>query len=156
MFRQKKSKYDEELDDDEQEDDELDDGKFTEELRDLLDEETGKIQDGERAFNEAGNNEARPATEDEVADTVNTIWRQRLDDDPEGVLDDLRARVNQLGYRLAYAGRTHLALVTKRPYHIMHPDRRERIDVFHNGNADLTPLDVCLWSELAFRKWTNS
>jgi hypothetical protein len=145
------SEYDGEL-----EHEELEDHEFTEELRNLLDEETGEIQEGERAFNVAGNDEARPATEDEAADRVNMIWLPRLGDDPEGALDDLQARVKQLGYRLAYAGRTHGAPVIKRTYYIIDTDRREPIEAFEDGNVDLTLLDVCLWSELAFKKWKNS
>jgi hypothetical protein len=141
-------------DDEELDDYELDDDEFTEELRNLLDEETGEIREGEPAFNEAGSDEARPATEDEVVDKVNTIWRQRLEDDPEGALLDLRERVDQLGYRLAYAGRTYGAPVTKRTYRITDQNKR-RVDVLHDGVGDLTLLDVCLWSELAFKKWTN-
>jgi hypothetical protein len=137
-------------------DEKLDDHEFTEEFRTPLDEEAEEVHEGERAFNVAGNGEARQATKDEVVDTVNTIWRQRFEDDPEGSLDDLRTRINTLGYSLAYAGRTHLAPITERTYYIMDRDAHERIDVFHNGDADLTLRDVCLWSELAFKKWKDS
>jgi hypothetical protein len=137
-------------------DEKLDDHEFTEEFRNPLDEEAEEVQEGERAFNMAGNGEARRATDDEVVDTVNTIWRQRFEDDPKLALDDLGTRINTLGYRLAYAGRTHLAPITKRTYYIIDRDVRERVDVFHNGDADLTLRDVCLWSELAFKKWKDS
>ena len=139
-----------------EDDEELDDHEFTEELRYRLDEETEEIQKGERAFNVAGNDEGRPATEDEVAGKVNTIWRQRLEDDPKGALNDLRAIVKELGYDLAYAGRTFGAPVTKRTYHIINPDERERIAPFQDGRVDLTLLEVCLWSELAFKRWKDS
>jgi hypothetical protein len=129
--------------------------EFTESPDEHLERGNGEVREGDRAFNVAGKDEARPATEDEVADKVNTIWRQRLEDDPEGALVDLRARVNELGYRLAYAGRTYGAPITKRTYYIVDQDNR-RMDVFHDGVSDLTLLDVCLWSELAFKKWTNS
>jgi hypothetical protein len=145
------SEYDEEL-----EDEELDDHEFTEELRNLLDEETAGIEERKRAFNVAGNDKARPATEDEAADKVNTIWLPRLGDDPEGALHDLQARVEQLGYQLAFAGRTFGAPVTKRTYYIIDTDKREPIEAFEDGNVNLTLLDVCLWSELAFKKWKNS
>jgi hypothetical protein len=145
------SEYDEEL-----EDEELDDHEFTEELRNLLDEETGEVRAGERAFNVAGNDEARPATEDEAADKVNTIWLPRLGDDPEGALRDLQARVKQLGYQLAFAGRTFGEPVAKRTYYIIDTDKREPIEAFADGNVNLTLLDVCLWTELAFKKWKNS
>jgi hypothetical protein len=46
-----------------------------------------------------------PGTDDEFADSVNTVLPQRFEDDPEGTLNDLRAKVNELGYQLAYAGR---------------------------------------------------
>jgi hypothetical protein len=121
-------------------DEEQDEHEFTEEPDEHLDEET---------VNVAGNGEARPATEDEVADKVKTIWRQRLEDDPEGALVDLRATVDQLGYQLACAGRTYGAPVPKRTYRIVDQNKR-RMDVFHDGVGDLTFLDVCLWSELAF------
>jgi hypothetical protein len=137
-------------------DEEQGDHEFTEELHKLLDEETGEIQEGERAFSLGGIDEARPATEDEALDTVNTIWLQRLGDDPEGALDDLQARVKQLGYQLAYAGRTFGAPAIKRTYYIIDTDKREPIDAFHDGEVDLTLLEVCLWSELAFKKWKNS
>ncbi len=68
-----------------EDDEELADHEFTEELRYRLDEETEEIQEEGRAFNVAGNGEARPATEDEAADKVNAIWRQRLEKDgPQG------------------------------------------------------------------------
>ena len=137
-------------------DEEQDEHEFTEEPDEPhLDEETGEIREEDRAVNAAGNDEARPATEDEVADKVNTIWRPRLEDDPEGALHDLRARVSELGYRLAYAGRTYGAPLTKRTYYIVDQNKR-RMDVFHDGVSDLTLLDVCLWSEVAFKKWENS
>jgi hypothetical protein len=123
-------------------DEEQDEHEFTEKPDEHLDEETANV---------AGNGEARPATEDVVADKVNTIWRQRLEDDPEGALVDLRDRVDQLGYRLAYAGRTYGAPVTKRTYYIVDQNKR-RMDIFHDGVGDLTLLDVCLWSEVAFKR----
>jgi hypothetical protein len=89
---------------------------------------------------------------DEAADKVNTFWRPKFENDPEGALNDLRAKVNDLGYELAYSGRTFRAHLTERTYHIVDPDDRALIDVFKNGN-DLTLFDVCLWSELAFKKW---
>jgi hypothetical protein len=140
-----------------EDDEELVDHEFTEELRYRLDEETGEIQGGERAFNVAGNGEARPATEDEdeAADKVNAIWRQRLEDDPRGALNDLRAMVQELGYDLAYAGRTFGEPVTKRTYHIINRDERERIAPFQDGRVDLTLLEVCWWSTLAFKRWKD-
>ena len=63
-----------------------------------------------------GNDEARPGTDDEAADSVNTVLPQRFEDDPEGALNDLRAKVNELGYQLAYSGRTFRAPVTERTY----------------------------------------
>ena len=137
-------------------DEEQDDREFTEELHKLLDEETEEIQDRERAFNAAGNDEARPATEEAATDKVNTIWLQRLGDDPQGALDELQARIKQLGYQLAYAGRMFGAPVIKRTYYIIDTDKREPIEAFQDGEVDLTLLDVCLWSELAFKKWKNS
>lgn len=107
----------------------------------------------ERAFNVEWNDEARPTTEDEAAGKVNTIWRQRFEDDPERALNDLRAKVKELGYQLAYAGCTFRASVTERTYYIIDPDEREPIDAFYDGKVDLTLLEVCLWSELAFKKW---
>ena len=123
-------------------DEEQDEHEFTEEPDKHVDEET---------VNMPGNGEARPATEDEVADKVNTIWRQRLEEDPEGALVDLRARVDQLGYRFAYAGRTYGAPVDKRTYYIVDQNRR-RMDVFHDGVGYLTFIDLCLWSEVAFKR----
>jgi hypothetical protein len=125
--------------------------QFTESPDEHLERGNGEVREGDRAFKAVGNDEARPATEDDVADKVNTIWRQRLEDDPEGALLDLRARVNQLGYRLAYAGRTYGAPVSKRTYYIMDQNKR-RMDFFHDGVADLTFLDVSLWSEVAFNR----
>jgi hypothetical protein len=136
-------------------DEEQDEHEFTESPDEHLERGNGEVREGDRAFNVARNDEARPATEDEVADKVNTIWRRRFEDDPEGALVDLRGKVNQLGYRLAYAGRTYRAPITKRTYYIVDQNKR-RMDVFHDGVSDLTLLDVCLWSELAFKKWTNS
>ena len=138
-----------------EDDEELDDHEFTETLRYRLDEETEEIQEGGRAFNVAGNGEARPATEDEAADKVNAIWRQRLEDDPKGALNDLRAMVQELGYDLAYAGRTFGEPVTKRTYHIINRDERERIAPFQDGRVDLTLIEVCLWSTLAFKRWKD-
>jgi hypothetical protein len=120
---------------------------LAEELHKPLDEETEEIQEGERAFNEEFNDEPRPATEDEFADEVSTIWRQRFTDDPKGALNDLRAMVKELGYELAYAGHTFRAPVTERTYYIINADGRERIAPFQDGRVDLTLLDVCLWSE---------
>jgi hypothetical protein len=137
-------------------DEEQDEHEFTEELRYRLDEETEEIQERGRAFNVAGNDEARPATEDEAADKVNTIWRQRLEDDPKGAVNDLRAMVQELGYDLAYAGRTFGEPVATRTYHIVKPDERERIAPFQDGGVDLTLLEVCLWSEVAFKRWKDS
>jgi hypothetical protein len=128
---------------------------FTEQPDEHLDEESEGIGEGDRAFNLAGNGEARPATEDEIAEEFNTLWRQRIEDDPENALLDLRAKVNELGYRLAYAGRTHGAPITKRTYYVMDQNKR-RMDVFRDGVGDLTLLDVCLWSELAFKRWQDS
>jgi hypothetical protein len=99
-----------------------------------------------------GNDEARPGTNDEAAASVNTVLPQRFEDDPEGALNDLRAKVNELGYQLAYAGRTFKAPVTKRTYYIIDPEKREPIDALRNGAVDLTLLEVCLWSEQAFKK----
>jgi hypothetical protein len=137
-------------------DEERADRDFTDELRYVVEEKTGEIQEGERASNVAGNDEARLAMEKEAADKVNIIWRQRLEADPAGTLDDLQARVNQLGYGLAYAGRTHVAPVTKRTYYITDTDTRRPIEAFGDGQVDLTLLEVCLWSELALRKWKDS
>ena len=134
-------------------DEEQDEHQFTEDVHNLFDEETEEIQEGERTFNVAGNGDARPATEDAAADTVNTVWLQRLGDDPQSALDELQARVKQLGYQLAYAGRTFGAPIIERTYHIIDTDKREPIDAFRDGEVDLTLLDVCLWSELAFKKW---
>jgi hypothetical protein len=142
--------------DEKPEHEELDDDEFTEELRNLLDEETGRLKEGERAFNVARTHEARPATEDEAADKVNTMWLPRLGDDPEGALHDLQARVKQLGYQLAFAGRTFGEPITKRTYYIIDTDKREPIAAFEDRNVNLTLLDVCLWSELAFKKWKHS
>ena len=103
-----------------------------------------------------GNDDARPGTEDEAADGVNTVLRQRFEDDPEGALNDLRAKVNELGYELAYAGRTFRAPVTERTYYIIDPEKREPIDALRNGAVDLTLLEVCLWSKQAFKKWNDS
>jgi hypothetical protein len=99
-----------------------------------------------------GNDEARPGTDDEAADSVNTVLPQRFEDDPEGALNDLRAEVNELGYQLAYAGRTFRAPVTERTYYIIDPEKREPIDALRNGAVDLTLLEVCWWSEQAFKK----
>jgi hypothetical protein len=137
-------------------DPEQDDHGFTEELHTPFDEETEEIWERERAFNVVGNHETRPATEDEAADKVNTFWLQRLGDDPQGALDDLQARVEQLGYQLAFAGRTFGAPVIKRTYYIIDTDKGEPIDAFQDRAVELTLLDVCLWSELAFKKWKNS
>jgi hypothetical protein len=101
------------------------------------------------------NDEARPATEDEAVHKVNT-WRLRFDDDPERALNDLQAKVKELGYELAYAGRTFRAPITERTYYIIDTDKREPIDAFRDGEVDLPLLDVCLWSELAFKKWKGS
>ncbi len=99
-----------------------------------------------------GNDEARPGTDDDAADSVNTVLPQSFEDDPEGALNDLRAKVNELGYQLAYAGRTFRAPVTERTYYIIDPARDEPIDALRNGAVDLTLLEVCLWSEQAFKK----
>jgi hypothetical protein len=135
---------------------EQDDQGFTEDLDPLYNEETEVIQERERAFNVVGNHEARPATEDEAADKVNTFWLPRLGDDPQGALDDLQASVEQLGYELAYAGRTFGAPVINRTYYIIDTDKGEPIEAFQDGAVELTLLDVCLWSELAFKKWKDS
>ena len=129
---------------------------FTEEFHTIFGEETEEIQERERAFNVVGNHEARPATEDEAADKVNTFWLPRLGDDPQGALDDLQASVEQLGYELAYAGSTFGAPVINRTYFIIDTDKGEPIEAFEDGAVELTLLDVCLWSELAFKKWKNS
>jgi hypothetical protein len=81
---------------------------------------------------------------------------QTFEDDPAGALDDLRAKVAELGYELAYAGRTFEAPVTERTYHIVDREKRERIDAFGNGTVDLTLLEVCFWSEQAFKKANDS
>ena len=103
-----------------------------------------------------GNDEVRPETDDEAADSVNSVLPQRFEDDPEGALNDLRAKVNELGYQLAYAGRTFRAPVTERTYYIIDPEKREPIDALRNGAVDLTLLEVCVWSEQAFKKWNDS
>ena len=103
-----------------------------------------------------GNDEVRPETDDEAADSVNSVLPQRFEDDPEGALNDLRAKVNELGYQLAYAGRTFRAPVTERTYYIIDPEKREPIDALRNGAVDLTLLEVYLWSEQAFEKWNDS
>ncbi len=99
-----------------------------------------------------GNDEARPRTDGEAADSVNTVLPQRFEDDAEGAFNDLRAKINELGYQLAYAGRTFRAPVTERTYYIIDPEKREPIDAFRNGAVDLTLLEVCLWSQQAFKK----
>jgi hypothetical protein len=99
--------------------------------------------------------EARPTTEHEAVHKVNT-WRLRFDDEPERALNDLQAKIKELGYELAYAGRTFRAPVTERTYYIIDTDKREAIDAFRDGEVDLTLLDACLWSELAFKKWRRS
>ena len=132
------------------------DHAFTEEFHTIFGEETEEIQEREPGFNVVGDHEARPATEDEAADKVNTFWLPRLGDDPHGALGDLQARVEQLGYELAYAGSTFGAPVVKRTYYIIDTDRGEPIEAFEDGAVELTLLDVCLWSELAFKKWKNS
>jgi hypothetical protein len=81
---------------------------------------------------------------------------QRFADDPAGALDDLRAKVAELGYELAYAGRTFRAPLTEHTYYILDRERRERIDAFGNGTVDLTLLEVCLWSEQAFKEGNDS
>jgi hypothetical protein len=63
-------------------DEEQGDHEFTEELHNLFDEETGEIPEEDQAFKVEWHDEARPATEDDPADKVNTIWRQRLEHDP--------------------------------------------------------------------------
>jgi hypothetical protein len=103
-----------------------------------------------------GNDEAHPGPEDEAADSVNTVWRQRFEDDPEGALNDLCAKVKELGYQLDYAGRTFRAPVTERTYYIIDPEKRAPIDAFRDGVVELTLLEVCLWSEQAFKKWKDS
>jgi hypothetical protein len=99
-----------------------------------------------------GNGQARPGTEEESADSVKAVLRERLEDDPEGARDELRPKVAELGYELAYAGRTFMAPVTKRTYHIIDPEKRERIDAFGNGTLELTLLEVSVWSEQALKK----
>jgi hypothetical protein len=49
---------------------------LAEELHKPPDEETEEIQEGERAFNEERDDEPRPATEDESAVEVITLWQQ--------------------------------------------------------------------------------
>jgi hypothetical protein len=83
---------------------------------------------------------------------VNTVLPQRFADDPSGALDDLRAKVAELGYQLCYAGRTFWAPVTERRYCIVDREKRERIDVFGNGTVDLTFLEVSWWSEQALKE----
>jgi hypothetical protein len=116
-------------------------------------EQPARIQEGERVFPAEWNDKARPATEDEAVDKVNTTWLPRFEDDPEGALNDLGAKAKELGRELAYAGRTFSAPITKRTYYIIDPDEREPIAPFNDDNVDLTVLDVCLWSELALKKW---
>jgi hypothetical protein len=103
-----------------------------------------------------GNDDARPGTEDEAADSANTVLRQRFEDDPQRAVNDLRAKVNELGYQLAYAGRTFRVPVTERTYYIIDPETREPVDAFRNGAVDLTLLEVCLWSEQTFKKPNDS
>jgi hypothetical protein len=89
------------------------------------------------------------ATGDKAADKVNPLWRQNFKEHPEGALNDLRARVKECGYELAYAGRTFAAPITQRTYYIVDADDREPIHPFGNGKADLTLFDVCVWCEQA-------
>src|SRR4051794_22761306 len=103
-----------------------------------------------------GNDAAQPGTEDEAADSVDAVWRQRFEDDPAGALNDLRETVQELGYQLAYAGRTFSAPVTDRTYHIIDPEKGEPIDAFRDGVVDLALLEVCVWSEHALQKWNDS
>ena len=126
---------------------------FAEELhKPLPDEETEEIQEGERTFNEERDDEPRPATEDESADDVSAIWQQRFADDPAGALNDLGAMIKELGYELRYAGNTFGAPVTKRTYRVVNPNERKHVAVFDDGVVDLTLLEVCRWSELAFKR----
>jgi hypothetical protein len=130
---------------------------FAEELHKPLDEETEVIQEGERVLNEKSDDEPRPATEDGSADELLMIWQQRFAYDPAGALNDLTAMTKELGYELAYAGRTIGAPVTERTYRVINPDERKPITVFDDGEVDLTLLEVCLWSELAFKRgWRAS
>jgi hypothetical protein len=119
------------------------------------DEEKKETEEGEPAFNVESDHEARRTADDEAADKVETFWRPRLEHDPQGALDDLNAKVKELGYELGYAGRGYMKPVAKRTYHISDPEERKPLDVFDDGNVDLTLLDVCLWSELAFKKWQS-
>jgi hypothetical protein len=114
-----------------------------------------EIQPAERAFSVASNDEGTPSDGDEAVHKVNT-WRLRFDDDPGRALNDLNAKVKELGYELAYAGRTFTAAITERRYYIIDTDKREPIDAFRDGDVELKLFDVCLWSELAFKKWRRS
>jgi hypothetical protein len=125
---------------------------LAEELRKPLDEETEEIQEGERAFNEERDDEPRPATEDESAVEVITLWQQRFADDRTGALNDLGAMIKKLGYELRYAGNTFGAPITERTYRVVDPNERNPIAVFDDGVVDLTLLEVCAWSELAFKR----
>lgn len=137
-------------------DEEQDDHEFNAELHSVFEQENEETREGEQAFPAESNDDARPATEDDAVDKLNTIWRQRLKDDPDGALDEVRARMEELGYGLAYAGRTFGETLTKRVYYIMDPDERVPLDVFHSGDVDLTLLEVCIWSEVAIKRWKNS
>jgi hypothetical protein len=125
---------------------------LAEELHKPLDEETEEIQEEERAFNEERHDEPRPATKDESADKVIAMWQQRFADDPAGALNDLGAMIKELGYELRYAGNTFGAPITERTYRVVNPDERKPIAVFDDGVVDLTLLEACLWSELAFKR----
>jgi hypothetical protein len=93
--------------------------------------------------------------EDEAVEKVNAIWRQKFEDDPEGALDELGAKVKELGRQLAYAGRTFGAPIAERTYYIIDPDENGPIAHSDDGNFDLTVFDACLWSELALKKWND-
>ena len=137
-----------------QPDEGLDDREFTVEPHSVSDDET-EARDGERALNAEANDGARPVTGDDAVDRVDAICRQRIEDDPARALNDVRARVKELGYLLACAGRTFMEPDTKRTYYIMDPDERLPLNVFHSGDVDLTLLELCVWSEVAFRRWKS-
>jgi hypothetical protein len=99
-----------------------------------------------------GHDDGHPRAEEQAGDNVNAFLPQGFEDDPNEALNTLRAKVNELGYQLAYAGRTFGAPVTERSYYIVDPEAREPIDAFQNGTVELTLLDVYLWSEQRLKK----
>jgi hypothetical protein len=60
--------------------------------------------------------------------------------------------IKKLGYELRYAGNTFGAPITERTYRVVDPNERNPIAVFDDGVVDLTLLEVCAWSELAFKR----